>query len=345
MPRVSSLASNPSASPLPPAPAIAANFLCDACGQAIPGVSPRVHCLACPDHDLCATCALGERFGGQHTAAHATTVYRVSGDATVQPLLSQASISYTRSTNAGATPSANFHQFSSTAGTTLGGSVSEGGTASTVSSAGSTYPSHNFGAPPASVSLGGTAASVQPSHGWTPFFDTEMNPTSIFIAVMGALFAQRDRAGTGFLAPEVYSRLLDDMGYPVEENVWKSRLGPETPTQPREAPADAALKLVFDMFAIDHAVQTRPATHYQNAHRLINGIPVPPMPMLTSQGLVAITTIEALSDPAGIWPRLSHIVEMYGLYSMEPYRHWGPMPRGVLPEQPDPRMLNRIAAA
>ncbi|KAJ6533451.1 hypothetical protein DFH09DRAFT_1406684 [Mycena vulgaris] len=191
----------------------------------------------------------------------------------------------------------------------------------------STYPSEDFGAPPASVSLGGTAASVQRTHGWTPFFDTEMNPTSIFIAVMGALFAQRDRAGTGFLAPEAFNRTRSD-----SPRTGKSCLGPETPIQPREAPVDAAVKLVFDIFAIDHAVQTRPATHYQNAHRLINGIPVPPMPMLPSQGLVAITTIEALSDPAGIWPRLSHIVEMYGLCSLEPYRHWGPMPRGVLPE-------------
>lgn len=114
---------------------------------------------------------------------------------------------------------------------------------------------------------------------------------------------------------------------------------------PREAPADAALKVVYDLFAIEHTLHQRPATNYQNAHRMINGIPVPPMPMLTPRGLVEVTTIDLLADPVGTWPRLVRVVEMYGLYSLEPYRRWGAMPRGVLPDHPDPRMLARIAAA
>ncbi|THV03380.1 hypothetical protein K435DRAFT_835946 [Dendrothele bispora CBS 962.96] len=61
-------------------------FYCDSCSLPIPVSSPRVHCLspACADnYDLCATCALGERFiqgGSGHLSSHPTQVYKVSGN-------------------------------------------------------------------------------------------------------------------------------------------------------------------------------------------------------------------------------------------------------------------------
>ncbi|KAJ7648413.1 hypothetical protein B0H17DRAFT_1103305, partial [Mycena rosella] len=295
--------------------------------------SPRVHCLTCPDYDLCADCALGERFGGAHSAAHPTTTYRISGDAGTLPVISQASISYggvahtpppysasvggkTTSDPSGLTSS--FQQFTIFGGTTSGG----------ISAAPAGPPSSS----PSSVSQGGTISTSEttytysasaPGDGWSPFFDEEMNPMPIFAGVMGALFAHRDRIGrTGLLTPEAYSRLLDDMSFPFEENPWKSNLAPPS-AEPPEWSADASLKLLFDLFAIEHTSTC--------ALRRLRGLPIPPMPLLTPRGLVDITAVDLLSDPAANWTRLARVVE--------PYRRWGPMPRWVLPELPDPRMV------
>ena len=125
----------------------------------------------------------------------------------------------------------------------------------------------------------------------------------------------------------------------------KSNLAPPS-AEPPEWSADASLKLLFDLFAIEHTLHVRPgATDFQNIHRRVRGLPIPPMPLLTLRGLVDITAVDLLSDPAANWPRLARVVEMYGLYRVEPYRRWGPMPRWVLPELPDPRMVARVAAA
>lgn len=228
MPLASSLAQT-AATPAPqrPPPALT-NFSCDACMRPITAGFPRVHCLTCPDYDLCANCALGERFGGAHTAAHPTTTYRMSGDVRTMPVMSQLSISYGgvahtppaysasvggKTTSDPSELTSSFQQFTISGGTTAGGisaapaapssspsSVRQGGT---ISSFGTTY----------------TYSASAPGDSWSPFFDDEMNPMPIFVGVMGALFAHRDRIGqTGLLTPEAYSRLLDDMGVPFEEN-------------------------------------------------------------------------------------------------------------------------------
>jgi hypothetical protein len=46
---------------------------------------------------------------------------------------------------------------------------------------------------------------------------------------MHAVFAHLDPAGTGFIPPEGYSRLLDDMGYPLQENICASQLAISKP--------------------------------------------------------------------------------------------------------------------
>ncbi|KAJ7641931.1 hypothetical protein FB45DRAFT_1054312 [Roridomyces roridus] len=100
MPIVSSLAGyqpsqiHTTPQPLPPRQTQLLNYNCDGCMQGIPSTRPRVHCLTCVDHDLCANCALGERFVGGHTPAHPTQVFLIAGDSTVAPVASKVSISY-----------------------------------------------------------------------------------------------------------------------------------------------------------------------------------------------------------------------------------------------------------
>jgi hypothetical protein len=137
-----------------------------------------MHCLTCPDYDICADCALTERFGGSHTTTHPTEVYRISGDSTLQPVRSQTVVTYAASP-----------------------SISRGGT--------------SVGEAPAGV--GPTA-----SDGWGPFFDVDLNPSPAYSALMAAIFGNLDSARTGFLAPEAYSRFMDDMGYPLAENICMS---------------------------------------------------------------------------------------------------------------------------
>ncbi|KAJ7662616.1 hypothetical protein DFH06DRAFT_1296249 [Mycena polygramma] len=300
-----------------PAPAPVAPFLCDGCEQSIPSTSPRVHCLSCPDHDLCAQCALGERFGREHTGAHPTAVYRISGDSVTSPVLSQAWITYATS------GTALTHQHSSSAnspGSPIGGttfnpqpyspaSITAGGTIS-------------------SVSVGSTTAAAVPD-GWSPFFDADMNPTPTFTALMRAIFTHLDPAGTGVLPPEGYSRLLDDMGYPLYENIWKFNLGSPMLAKGREAKGDAAMKAALEAFGIEHTVQARagqavqqnpggsPLRQLQLLQQRADPAPMS-MPLLTTRGLTDLVAIELLSDPAGGWEKLGRVVQLYGLDDVEP---------------------------
>ncbi len=63
------------------------------------------------------------------------------------------------------------------------------------------------------------------------------------------------------------------------------------------------------------------------------------MPLLTRKGFIDITTVEVLSDPSRAWGNLSRVLRMYQL---ESFRGWGDMPRRVLPEGADQRMLQRV---
>ncbi|KAJ7918571.1 hypothetical protein B0H13DRAFT_1992635 [Mycena leptocephala] len=68
--------------------------ICDVCEAGIPAAHPRVRCLTCPDYDICAVCALGDRFAGEHASAHSTVVFLKSGGRNQPPVISQTGISY-----------------------------------------------------------------------------------------------------------------------------------------------------------------------------------------------------------------------------------------------------------
>lgn len=126
-----------------------------------------------------------------------------------------------------------------------------------------------------------------------------------------------------------------------------------------ESMADKSLKNAYDMFSIEHILQQR----IQPAHvdptgttSLLQGmlgnlynpsmlrspaLAEGPMPLLTRKGFLDITSIEVLADPSKEWGNLSRVIRKYNLPR---YNDWGDMPRSVLPDHPDPRTLQKVAA-
>ncbi|KAJ6534136.1 hypothetical protein B0H19DRAFT_1185362 [Mycena capillaripes] len=338
-----------------PAPTPSKEYFCDGqCQKSIHAESPRVHCLTCPDYDLCANCALGERFGGYHMAAHPTSIYRVSGDTTLFAVRSKASLTYPSSSQPqhGLLGSANGAPFVSVGGTLSSGSTSAGGANNSFSGT-----SSSEALPGSTTSFISPGSTVAAPDGWNPFFDADMNPTPTFFELTSAIFTHLDTVNTGFLTPETYAQLLDDMGYPLQDNIWKSNLGHPMLSQTPEAPADAALKQALELLGIQHNLQPRPSPSSPDAHgqspenepHTLNVFqrtapPPGPMPLLPPPALASLLSMALLADPTIGYSRLKHILRMYGVDGVEPWRRWGEVPRGVLPQTPDVRMVERMSA-
>ncbi|KAF5371174.1 hypothetical protein D9758_004277 [Tetrapyrgos nigripes] len=91
---------------------------------------------------------------------------------------------------------------------------------------------------------------------WPSLFMPDMTPSLTFRQLLDAVFSSLDRQGTGYLTPEAYSRFLDDLGYDVENNVWKSYLRPIQGFV-KEDVADQALRAIFDLFSIEYTLAAR----------------------------------------------------------------------------------------
>jgi hypothetical protein len=107
--------------------------------------------------------------------------------------------------------------------------------------------------------------------------------------------------------------------------------------------ADAVFKRVLDFCGIEHITQARTAPANLQLIQALAGMANLPMPLLTSRGLADLMALELLSDPPAAWPKFARAVQLYGLYNIEPYRRWGPMPRSVVPAVADPRVLAKLA--
>ncbi|KAK1225332.1 hypothetical protein PQX77_011750 [Marasmius sp. AFHP31] len=202
---------------------------------------------------------------------------------------------------------------------------------------------------------------------WGPFFNDDMTPTAVFSELMDDIFTYLDSRDTGHLLPEVYSKFLDDQGYLKHENAWKNALEPQPMLGvPQEYMADKALKNAFDLFSIDHIIRERPkestttcinplAAQFQGlginydpssspAASMVgsNGL----MPLLTRKGFMDITSVEVLCDPSKEWGNLRRVIKLYSSAAnagpMAKYRERPELPRIVLPEMPDSRMLDRV---
>ncbi|KAJ7121673.1 hypothetical protein C8R44DRAFT_736451 [Mycena epipterygia] len=191
--------------------------------------------------------------------------------------------------------------------------------------------------------------------GWGPFFQEDMSPTAVFIQLMDAIFTYLDRGGTGYLVPESYSRFLINQGYVGQENTWNANLIASF-GQTKEDAADAALKRAYDLFSIEYILRPRardPSGPVDALTRQLQAFGAsfaqalaPPsvsggmMPLLSRKGFIDITSIETLCDPSRGWGNLARVLKMYELPEV---RGWGDLPRSVLPEVADERMLARVA--
>lgn len=127
--------------------------------------------------------------------------------------------------------------------------------------------------------------------------------------------------------------------------------------QSQEDFADYCLKRAFDLFSVEHDIKPRDQAPGQDSsgistlYKQVLGSAYEPsmltshssiqssgMPMLTFKGFLDITACEVLPDPSREWGNFSRVVRKYNL----PQAAWGEMPRSVLPELPDQRMVQKI---
>ncbi|KAJ6520716.1 hypothetical protein DFH09DRAFT_1193920 [Mycena vulgaris] len=358
-------------------------FSCDGCSRSIASSAPRIHCLDCADYDLCADCAVGEQFTHTHDATHRTRVFKMSGGGRQEPVVSVTVIVYAGAQPANpippppaipmaapapppASPSPSPspplppvpHRVSMPPPLPQRPSSSSGvSTLSSVGVSSHTMPPRDeappYSAPPYAVpsEAGGVSshtmpprneqpAYVPPPHAapppaapppaappnaWGSFFLDDMSPTPVFVHLMTAFFTYLDTGRTGYLVPEAYSRFLSDQGYVGQENTWAANLTRHG-AKSKEAVADAALRRVFDLFSIEYTL--RPRARGSAA-----------MPLLTLDGFIAISSIEMLCDPSAHWGNLSRVLRLYGLPGLPAL----PLPRTVLPETAEARMLDKVA--
>ncbi|PBL01450.1 hypothetical protein ARMGADRAFT_1007463 [Armillaria gallica] len=338
---------------------IPSHINCDSCSQAILPSKPRVHCLSCLDYDLCADCALSERFTGQHDSSHRTQIYRLSGGGDLPPSLSETvSLTYTiplrQSPTSSIPPPLPPRRQSSGPPPPFPARSNSGNSASERPSTVPPSPPIPPTDPP------NVSANRSEMLAWGPLFDDYMEVTAVGDLFFNAIFTYLDPSYTGYLTPEAYSHFLDDQGYLLHENVWKSNLVPDAVYGgSKENMADKALRNAYDLFSIEHVLKPRHnppgsttpsiTTHLQgllgNAFNpaMMHSVPLQSsnsqMPLLTRKGFIDITTVEVLSDPSRAWGNLSRVLRMYQL---ESFRGWGDMPRRVLPEGADQRMLQRV---
>lgn len=179
------------------------NFNCDSCGQPIAPSNPRIHCQICRDYDLCANCALGDRFNNQHLASHQVQLYKQSGGANgEQAILSQNTITFAQPPPYAPSPSF------------PGPSTFSNG--------------HGLSSPPPPLPprrpgfvSGNGAPPRMVDQRWQPFFLPDMTPTPTFTTLLNDIFSYLDSSNSGYLVPEAYSRFLDDLGYVGQENSCK----------------------------------------------------------------------------------------------------------------------------
>ena len=122
--------------------------------------------------------------------------------------------------------------------------------------------------------------------------------------------------------------------------------------------ADKVLKEVYDSFSINYVpgeraqalLSTSPASFGTQFGRILGPDIMPsfthspttpgPVPLLTRTGFLDVAAIGLLYDPSRQWRTMSRMLRKFDLSK---YRGWGDLPRNVLPDYPDQRMVERVA--
>ncbi|CAK5282676.1 unnamed protein product [Mycena citricolor] len=262
-------------------------------------------------------------------------------------------------------------------GSAPGGSA-PGGSAPGGSAPGGSVPEgyHSSSSPPpptyGGTSSGGTSSSASGATaapapgggltGWAPFFTPEMDGTPVYKHLMGTIFAALDPRRTGALQPEVFSRFLADLGYVGQENTWTASLVATIGTTKEEA-ADAALRRAWDLFSVEYTLAPRPrdprappdaltqqiqsiggafARAFTQSTSAAQSASGGQMPMITLRGFMDVMALEILCEPSRHWGAFARLTKnpAYGLAGL--VAAWGELPRSVIPEEADPRMLERV---
>ncbi|KAJ6452155.1 hypothetical protein DFH09DRAFT_1351754 [Mycena vulgaris] len=336
-------------------------FSCDGCSRSIASSAPRIHCLDCADYDLCADCAVGEQFTHTHDATHRTRVFKMSGGGRQEPVVSVTVIRrhpplrhprrprpYHQSRTCVSMPPPLPQRPSSSSGVSTLSSVGVSSHTMPPRDEAPPYSAPPYAAPPEAGGVSSHTmpprdeqpAYVPPPHAappppalppaappnaWGSFFHDDMSPTPVFVHLMTTFFTYLDTGRTGYLVPEAYSRFLSDQGYVAQDNTWAANLT-RRGAKSKEAVADAALRRVFDLFSIEYTLRPR-------------GRGSAAMPILTLDGFIAISSIDMLCDPSAHWGNLSRVLRLYGLPGLPAL----PLPRIVLPEVAEARMLDKVA--
>ncbi|KAF9484867.1 hypothetical protein BDN70DRAFT_871837 [Pholiota conissans] len=320
-------------------------YNCDSCRLGIVPTNPRIHCLVCADYDLCANCAIAERFTQGHQAGHQASVFKQSGGGGQHPVPSANTIVYATPPlpPARSPPPPGYQANSRGPPPPLPPRLPSSLTASRPGPA----------SPPPTTPAASNNANA--STGWQPFFYPDSAPTPFFVQIINDIFTYLDPSNTGNLLPETFSRFLDDMGFQTHENSWKQGLI-ATFNASKETMADKSLKIVYDLFSIEHVLLQRvqaPHVDPTGVTSLVQGVlgvaynpsmtsvsQPGPMPCITRNGLVELCRINMLSDPSKQWGNFSRMLRKYNLPQ---YIGWGDLPRSVLPDVPDAAMLQRVA--
>ncbi len=202
---------------------------CDSCTQVIASEKPRLQCLTCPNYDLCANCALGGKFTGEHLLSHRTQIYFVSGGKGVSPVVAgDLSLVFAiPESRAGACSPPPLPSRRSLASPP----PLPPRRASTASDQRSRRASAS---PTLSTNPPRPAPSTTPrrtSQQWSALFDGNMDVTPFGEMLFAAVFNHLDTSHTGYLSPEAYSRFLDDQGYQLHDNACELLPLLEPPTK------------------------------------------------------------------------------------------------------------------
>lgn len=193
-------------------------YNCDACRTSIPPLNPRVHCLdpACPDYDLCANCALGERATPPHAPGHRTKVFRTAGGGGVAMTEGRW---YVHASAAAPPPTYDYGVTPPPQGSVAPVAPPPLPNRRSSSTANANARSLSQGQGQSQGPISPTQSS--PLTGWQPFFNADSSPSPMFITLMNDIFTYLDPTNLGNLVPETFSRFLDDMGYLPHENACK----------------------------------------------------------------------------------------------------------------------------
>jgi len=155
-----------------------------------------------------------------------------------------------------------------------------------------------------------------PSTYWKPFFNADKSISTTFETLLHSIFRYVDASNLGYLSPEVYVALLEDLGSLPTQIIWLRNLDSSLPDE-GIAQADTALTNWYLTFDAEMELVPRPV--YASI-----------MPMISEKGFMHLTALNTLGNPEALWRGLNYVLDEYGLL-----QNWGPIPRDVMPDFPD----------